>query len=82
MLAAITGVVLFVVGPSTAATIGAVVALVAIALIIGDQLPSRDGTPSRLLDVRDPKPQYVEKTQPASEEAWEREQELYRQRRD
>lgn len=79
-MAVVAGIILFVVDSGTVATVGVVVALVAFAFLIADQLPVRGGRSRRLLNVRDPEPEYIEKAEPASEEVWQREQELYRQR--
>lgn len=78
------GAVLFVVSSGVAAAIGGLVALLAIAFVVADQLPAglggnfvigRNRRPSR--DQRAPEPEYIERAGSPSEAVWRHEQELY-----
>lgn len=78
------GVLVFFVGSGATAAIGGLVALVAIAFVVADQLPAGLGggfvlgkgrRPSR--DRPAPEPEYIERAATPPDAAWQREQKLY-----
>jgi hypothetical protein len=79
------GVVLVFAASGTAATVGWIVALVALLLMVGDQLPAGLAGGSRGIrrsaaDDSTPAPDNVDKAAQPSEDAWRREEQLYRER--
>ena len=88
MLLIAAGSVLAFLGSGTAAKVGIVVAVLAVAFAIADQLPAgvMGGFLVRRRPARgrgigaDPQPKYIERAAAPSEDAWRREQQRYQQK--
>lgn len=83
----LAGAVLFFVASRTVALVGGLVALLAVAFVAADQLPAglgggwMAGKGRRLRrDQVAPEPQYIERAETPSDDAWQAEQQRYREK--